>query len=258
MTPLRRRHLPLAAILTVACTAPPRPRGHAHNDYLHVHPLQDALAQGFTSVEADVFLDGDQLLVGHDRWMLAPHRTLERLYLDPLRDLVAAHGSVQRGETPFLLLVDIKQEGAAVYRRLCTVLAAYRTMLTRFVDGRIEPGAVTVVLSGDRPRALLEEDRDRLMAMDGRLEDLDGNAPLALIPLVSDAWSKRLQWDGRDDVPAEERTLLQDLAARAHAQGRLLRFWGAPDRPECWQLLADCGVTMISTDRLREFAAWRH
>lgn len=46
----------------------PRPlwRAHAHNDYEHPRPLLDALDHRFGSVEADVFLVGDQLLVGHD------------------------------------------------------------------------------------------------------------------------------------------------------------------------------------------------
>lgn len=238
------------------------PRGHAHNDYLHVHPLQDALRLGFTSVEADVFLVGGELLVGHDEAMLQSHRTLEQLYLEPLCEhftaRAAAAGDSDAGPSgePFLLLIDIKRDGAAVYRRLRTVLARYRAMLTRFVDDRIEPGPVMVVLSGDRPRTLLEADRDRLMAMDGRLEDLDGGAPVALIPLVSDAWGNSFDWDAVDPMPADQRERLAALAARARAQGRLLRFWAAPDRPLCWQTLWECGVPLLNTDRLGDFAAW--
>ena len=39
------------------------PAAHAHNDYLHKRPLLDALAQGFCSVEADIFLVDGALLV---------------------------------------------------------------------------------------------------------------------------------------------------------------------------------------------------
>src|SRR5262245_26442745 len=107
-----------AAEAAVRSAAPlQRPRGHAHNDYLHLHPLQDALRLGFTSVEADVFLSGGELLVGHDAAMLRSHRTLERLYLEPLRAHFAARGDAARGE-PFLLLIDIKRDGAAVYGAL--------------------------------------------------------------------------------------------------------------------------------------------
>ncbi len=38
-----------------------QPRAHSHNDYLHRRPLLDALALGFCSVEADIYLvDGER------------------------------------------------------------------------------------------------------------------------------------------------------------------------------------------------------
>lgn len=73
-------------------------RAHAHNDYDHPRPLFDALDHRFGSVEADIFLVGDQLLIGHDASELDPARTLESLYLDPLAAIVKANrGSVYRG-----------------------------------------------------------------------------------------------------------------------------------------------------------------
>lgn len=78
----------------------PRPlwRAHAHNDYDHPRPLFDALDHRFGSVEVDIYLVGDQLLVAHDPVDLDPTRTIESLYLDPLAARVKAnHGSVYRG-----------------------------------------------------------------------------------------------------------------------------------------------------------------
>src|SRR5437764_15141577 len=61
--------------------APIRPltRAHAHNDYEHIRPLWDALDRGFGSVEADIWLTGDLLLVAHDKKQVKPDRTLEAL-----------------------------------------------------------------------------------------------------------------------------------------------------------------------------------
>src|SRR3954464_15559693 len=70
----------------------PLPHAHAHNDYEHTRPLVDALSHGFCSVEADVFLINGQLLVGHTQLDLRPERTLEKLYLEPLRARVRANG----------------------------------------------------------------------------------------------------------------------------------------------------------------------
>src|SRR6516165_8545996 len=68
----------------VARVTPVR-QAHAHNDYEHKRPLLDALENGFCSVEADVFLVEGELLVGHTRGSLRAERTLEKLYLAPLR-----------------------------------------------------------------------------------------------------------------------------------------------------------------------------
>ncbi|MEI6356987.1 MAG: hypothetical protein WCP53_07785, partial [Verrucomicrobiota bacterium] len=81
-----------AAIHLAASAAPPLPRAHAHNDYAHQRPLLDALDNGFCSVEADIYLVDGQLLVAHDRKDLKPGRTLQALYLDPLRERVRANG----------------------------------------------------------------------------------------------------------------------------------------------------------------------
>src|SRR5215475_3841962 len=87
----------------------PLENAHAHNDYLHDRPLFDALDQGFTSVEADIFLVDAQLLVGHTRGALKPDRTLESLYLAPLAERVHTNGGhVYAKPSRFFLLIDFK------------------------------------------------------------------------------------------------------------------------------------------------------
>ena len=87
-----------AAQLAVAENAAvvPLPQAHAHNDYEHARPLFDALDHGFCSIEADIWLVDDQLLVAHDFDKVSPERTLQGLYLDPLleRSMLAPETSV--------------------------------------------------------------------------------------------------------------------------------------------------------------------
>ena len=95
------------------------PNAHAHNDYAHPRPLLDALDQGFLSVEADIYLVGGELRVGHDRQDLKPGRTLEALYLDPLANRVRKNKGTVYGQPGVLtLLVDIKEDGARVQDEL--------------------------------------------------------------------------------------------------------------------------------------------
>ena len=63
----------------------PLDHAHAHNDYVHARPLLDALDRGYGSVEADIYLVDGALLVAHARDSVRADRTLESLYLAPLR-----------------------------------------------------------------------------------------------------------------------------------------------------------------------------
>jgi len=250
----------VAAALSVSASAfgqAALPRAHAHNDYAHRRPLLDALDHGFCSVEADIFVVGRELLVAHDREDIRPERTLQRLYLDPLRERVRAHnGRVYPGGPSFTLLIDFKSEAEPTYAVLREVLAGYREMLTVFREDRTETNAVTVVLSGNRPRALVEAEAERLVAIDGRLPDLEANPSPHVVPLISDNWRSHFRWIGEGPFPEDERTRLVSWVLRAHDQGRRIRFWGAPDTPAAWQALFHAGVDLINTDRLGELAAF--
>ncbi|MFD5139044.1 phosphatidylinositol-specific phospholipase C/glycerophosphodiester phosphodiesterase family protein [Streptomyces sp. NPDC058378] len=238
----------------------PRPlaRAHAHNDYLHRRPLHDALAHGFTSVEADIFLVDGHLLVAHEAESLDPARTLVSLYLDPLAARVRAHqGHVHAGHpAPLQLLIDIKTDGAATYLELDRVLRRYRSLLTRSVHGRVRTGAVTAVVSGDRAaRVPMEAQTTRYAFYDGRPEDLGTAAPASFIPLISGNWGTSFGWQGTGPFPAAERDRLRTFVAAAHASGQRVRFWGTPDlagpaREAVWNELVAADVDHLNTDDL--------
>ena len=235
----------------------PLPRAHAHNDYRHERPLLDALRHGFCSVEADVFLVDDKLLVGHGRAELRPERTLEALYLEPLKERVRANGGrVYPGGPEFTLLIDVKSEAKATYRVLSRVLAGYAEMLTRGRDGQVTQGAVTAIVSGNRAKSLIEADSPRYAAIDGRLADLASTKPAALVPLISDNWNNHFRWRGHGPMPEAERRKLGAITAQAHQAGRRVRFWATPEAASVWAELHAAGVDLINTDDLpglREF-----
>ena len=225
-------------------------RGHAHNDYEHARPLLDALDKGFCSIEADIFLVDGQLLVGHSRSALKPQRTLQALYLDPLRQRVQAnHGRVYPDGPTIILLIDVKTEAEPTYLSLREVLKNYAEMLTVFHEDRIEPKAISVIISGERARKLMEAEKTRLAAYDGRLEDLDQPSSPSFVPLVSASWP--FHWRGDGPMPPEEQSKLRELVNEAHTQKRQIRFWGGPDIRAFWEVQYQCGVDWINTDNLR-------
>src|SRR5258706_5936496 len=125
---------------------------HAHNDYEHARQLLDALDCGFCSFEADIHLVDGKLLVAHSRAAVKPDRTLESLYLDPLRERVRKNGGrVYAGGPPVWLLIDFKGDPKAIYPVLRKVLEQYAEILTVWRDGQRTEGAVTPILTGNHP-----------------------------------------------------------------------------------------------------------
>lgn len=234
-------------------SAEPLLRGHAHNDYQHERPLYEAIEQGFNSIEVDVHLVGDELLVAHELEEVDTLRTLESLYLRPLRERVMAeNGAVHRGAPPLLLLIDIKSGAEPTYARLHPLLRRYADLFTITVGDLVIDGPVQAVISGNRPRSALLAAPVRFAAYDGRLADLEEHAelPAAFMPLISGDWARLSDWDGVGPPPSGLREELQALVNRAHAQGRRLRLWGTPDLPAVWELLHESGVDLINTDDL--------
>ena len=224
------------------------PKGHSHNDYEHPRPLFDALDRGFTSVEADVYLVGDHLLVGHEPWSLRRSRTLQSLYLDPLRDRASS--------SPVNLLVDVKSRAESTWARLDAVLRGYPDLLTSWSgSGTTTRRPVTVVVTGNRATATMAAQSDRVAAVEGRAGDAGGSPSPGFMPEIGVDWSLTYRWRGDGPMPAAERYAMRLLVTRAHTAGRKVRFYATPDAPGAartavWTELLAAGVDRINSDDL--------
>ncbi|MEX0611576.1 MAG: phosphatidylinositol-specific phospholipase C/glycerophosphodiester phosphodiesterase family protein [Pirellulales bacterium] len=235
----------------------PLEHAHAHNDYWHERPLYDALDHGFASVEADVILVDGSLLVGHERDELKPKRTLESLYLAPLARRVRQNGGhVYQNGQRFFLLIDIKSDPQATYQHLQKVLSQYADMLTVADRDNVRRGAVTIVITGNRPRIEPAEAARRYAGLDGRMSDLDSDMPSHLMPMISDHWPSHFTWNGDGPMPAVEKAKLEETVTKAHAAGRVVRFWATPENESVWRELRSAGVDLVGTDHLDRLAAF--
>ncbi len=230
---------------------------HAHNDYNHKRPLLDALDCKFKSIEADVFSIGDSLFVAHDFNKIKPGRTLRQLYLNPLENIITKNkGSVYGDSKDIILLVDIKDDGLKTYKLLHQILEGYKELLTSYDSGTKSSGAVTVIVSGNRPKEYMQNQKVRYAGYDGRIPDLESGMDASLMPLVSDNWNKYFSWKGKGKMPADQKDKLVLFAQKAHQNGYLLRFWATPDRPgpkrtAVWKVLQHAQVDLIGTDDLK-------
>ncbi len=244
------------ALLTVRATSlggepVPLIHAHAHNDYVHKRPLFNALDDGFCSVEADIYLVDGQLLVAHERSQVKPERTLQALYLDPLSERVKKNGGHVYPQGPeFTLLVEIKGEWRTTYPVLHDALKQYAGMLTTFQAGATETNAIRVVITGHRSKEMFAGESVRYAALDGDLADLDSGSSADLIPWISSNWAQNFKWRGVGPMPEAEKLKLGQIVAKAHQQGRRVRFWGAPDQPVFWGEMLANGVDLINTDDL--------
>lgn len=229
---------------------------HAHNDYEHPRPLLDALDAKFESVEADVWLDGSEIGVSHDG---SPFKgSLKALYLDPIAERLGANGgSVQGDGKTFYLWLDLKQGTPALLELIAGQLSGY-SFLTRFDDaGQTQPGAVTVVLTGDAAgkKALVERPAPRPYIRDSN-DFSPSDAP------ADGKWGyyavnyySFMQWDGAGAIPTTQRKQLENLINGAHATGRRIRIFSNPDTAGYWTAARDAHVDFVNTDKLSELAA---
>jgi hypothetical protein len=226
-------------------------RAHAHNDYLHPRPLQDALDCGFCSVEADIFLKNGSLLVAHESRETQPDRTLQALYLDSLRKRVRQNnGRVFPGGPEFTLLIDLKEDWRSLYPALRRVLVDYGDILSTFENGNKTTNAVQVIITRNRDLKMFDGETARYAAFDGDINNVSDNVSATMIPWISINWKTQFTWNGVDAMPESERSHLKQLVTRVHAEHRLLRFWNAPDNSRSWTVLDEAGVDLINTDDL--------
>jgi hypothetical protein len=227
--------------------------GFAHNDYRHKHPLYDALDNGFTNIEADIFLRDTSLVVAHICPYFKGGKTLEKLYLKPLYDRVMQNnGRVYTNYgRPVILMIDVKTNSDNTYRVLERLLDKYRTILTSCNNGKVVYRAVTVVISGNKPYSLLESEHSRLAFIDDDLRRVARDTTTHnVFTMASCKYSRLLRWDGKGEIPFYEKQRLCTFVAIAHLMGAKVRLWGSPERKAVWDELLKCGVDLINTDHL--------
>ena len=249
-----------AGVAAVCRPAPYQPAGHALAGPDDADPLPAVLKSGVAGLTVPV-LPGPhgELFIGPGAPQ--PGRTLRRLVLGPLLARAQSRGGRLRPDqtVPFRLVVEFTGPSRdattllRAYRMLDQQLRDHAPLLSRCVDGRLEPGAVTVTVTGIVDvRELLSAERHRYAFADGTFDDIGSrSAPASLVPMISEPWARRFGWDGREPISAEERHLLHTMVRAAHADGRTVRISGLSAgarsaRRAVWSELALAGVDVLA------------
>ena len=262
---------------------------HSHNDYWRRIPLFSALAAGCISVEADVWLHGDELRVGHTPQTVLPGQTLRSLYLDPLLEMLQKYNTAVNGSAvatdlmgvfasdptqTLVLLVDFKADGELIWPYLMGQLEPLREngYLTYFNGSEVINRPVTVVASGDAPL-------DRIL-MNATHRDVFYDAPLDVLTHSAFSTVKDIKMDGSlfndhnsyyasvdfhksiGSLPLSrlsqgQLAKIQNQVRAAHERGLKVRYWGTPKWPVglrnyVWRVLVREGVDVLNVDDLHD------
>ncbi|EHQ24901.1 PI-PLC domain-containing protein [Mucilaginibacter paludis] len=238
----------LFACCSLTAQVKPIVRAHAHNDYMHTHPLKDALALGFTSVEADIYLINGELFVSHERpEKTNPLKTLKSLYLDPLQKIMQANNNrvYKNYDGIFYLMIDIKSDSLHTYQALKAQILGYPEFLHN--------PHFKIYLTSFEDLHFVLKDKASIAGIDGRLADTKKGYSLAQVPVISEAFKTITHWNGKDTITENQYNQVKAFITQVHRDGKKCRLWAIPDQPEVWRRLLNDGMDFINTDKLQEF-----
>lgn len=212
---------------------------HSHNDYEQTYPFWLAYTSNAASIEIDVFLKDNKLYVTHQEDEIIPERTIERLYLEPIKKL-ANTGELRELQ----LLIDLKSEAYTTLADLIRRLEKYPSLINNT--------KLTIVISGNRP--LLTDYKNYPNYINFDYQDLDNleDIPLAKIALVSYNFKKLSSWNGYGRMVSNDLEKVKQAIKKANAVNKPFRFWATPDTKTAWASLANLGVDYINTDKPTE------
>jgi hypothetical protein len=146
---------------------------------------------------------------------------LEKIYLDPLRRILAVNGSsVYANGKPFVLYLDFKERPEKVFPALNLILERYRPMFAVFSDtGIVREGSLY----------LLVEHRTHENDVYGHAARGGGDGPRTR--MAFDKYSR--------------------VRGRILPSGAPYRIYGAPDRLRYWRRQMEAGAGYLHTNRLK-------
>ncbi|KAL9582481.1 MAG: hypothetical protein Q9212_003271 [Teloschistes hypoglaucus] len=250
---------------------------HSHNDYTQPNPLHDALEAGCISVEADIWLQDNDLFIAHEQDALDPPKTLKSLYIDPITKIIqdqnvdidlsadeASSDAALKGvftansSQPLTLLIDIKTDSGDTLPVLMDQLSFFRSsgLLTHFTNHLIlRP--LTIVLSGNTAFSSLPSlAPNHDIFFDAPLDTLSSSLQYTTQNsyYASVSFSKTIgktSWLG--DISDEQMKKIKEQIQEAHERGLKVRYWDTPGgafEKQMWGKLWEAGADVVNVNDL--------
>jgi alkaline phosphatase len=224
-------------------------RIHSHNDYLRDRPFWEALEAGAASIEVDVILTEEGLMVAHEKESIKRDRTLRSLYLEPI-STAEKEGRITQFE--FHLLIDCKTEAYATLEAIVEDASKFE----RLLFSSSNPGGLKLIVSGNRPKPEDYGKYPEWVFFDYQSKILTDDLPWEKIGMVSLSFSQFSTWRGVESLLDMDRERLEEFIGLVHSFRKPVRFWAAPDGKVAWKTFYDMGVDYINTDRPEDASSY--
>ncbi|KAM3552538.1 hypothetical protein ARSEF4850_007339 [Beauveria asiatica] len=239
---------------------------HSHNDYDRDVPVFSAFSAGCIAIEADVFLSGGDVIIGHI--FPTPGRTLRVQYTEPLRAILDHNNGGSPGENgifkarpeqKIVLMVDFKTSDTKTLDAVVAALQPLRdgNYLSRVAGGKFVQRAVTVVASGNAPFDRINSGSgvpNRDVFYDANLGNLESKYNTLNSYYASADFQDTIgSPDSAGDFSDAQKAKVKSQVDAAHAAGLKVRYWNLPGE-YMWEPLAALGVDYLNADDMSNTA----
>ncbi len=234
---------------------------HSHNDYTRTMPFYEAYSQKVYSIEVDLFYRSGKFYVSHEEKDIDPQKTFDALYLDPLLALYRMNKgrAWADADRPLQLVIEIKSDNTdAFMNALVGIFKQYPEVF----NPEQNPNAVHLVITGRVPAAGQFSRYPSYIRFDGDLNDKYTAEELKQVALFSLDFGSLSHWNGKGSLVKEDKEKVLAAIHKAHALGKPIRFWGAPDCITAWNTFFWMGADYINTDHVEQctefFSDWKN
>ncbi|KAI2471180.1 hypothetical protein F4781DRAFT_144518 [Annulohypoxylon bovei var. microspora] len=239
---------------------------HSHNDYTRNIPIYSAMSAGCIGIEADVFLSGGDVIIGHT--IPTPGRTLKVQYTQPLRDILDHNNGGSPGSSGLYqaepgrsvtLLVDFKTSDSGTLDAVVKALQPLRDggYLSHLDGGNFVEKQITVVASGSAPFDRINSGDgvpDRDVFYDAKVDQWDSKFTSANSYYASADFEGAIGSPGSASAfSQDQKNKVQSQVQNAHSAGLKVRYYNLPG-DYLWEPLAQLGVDRLNADDMYDTA----
>ncbi|MBX2894680.1 MAG: alkaline phosphatase [Cyclobacteriaceae bacterium] len=217
----------------------------AHNDYATAKPFYTAYQNQVGYIEADIFLVADELKVAHTEAELKNAALLEDLYLKPIQKVLIENNgyAYKDSEQVLTLMIDLKTAATTTLPVLIKKIESYPQLL--------QAKTFRIAVSGNMPAPQTWNQFPQWLYFDGRPGITYSADQLQRVVMISTGMAALTNWNGKGVLVKEHYERVMDVVSKAHAVGKPVRFWGAPDFISAWmKLISLVKADIINTDHV--------